>query len=330
MTQALTQVATATAQLYEAALTGVVRRDETARGRVRLSGRDRAALLHRLTTNDIEKLPAGQGTRTVLINHNARILDLLMVYALPEHLLVINNPGQGGALTRFLHGKIFFNDQVTVEDLSADTIQMALYGPQAAQKIRAATSVDPADWPLHHVQAASIGAAQVWIARTLPIGGGGFVVLAQRADADSVQQAFADVPELDDATFEVLRIEQGYPAPRRELSMEYIPLETGLLDAVSFNKGCYVGQEIIARMESRNRLAKRLMGVKLERDVQPGQHFVQNGKEMGDLTSVAHSPRWGVIGLGYVRTAAAALGTIVQVADDVRAEVVELPFTLEE
>lgn len=327
MTQALSQVASADPELYQATYNTVVRIDETARGRVRLTGRDRAALLHRLTTNDIETLAAGSGARTVLINHNARILDLLTVYALPEHLLVVNNPGQGGALTRFLQSKIFFNDKVAVEDLSHETIQIQLYGPRAAEKIRAATSIDPQAWPVHHIQAASIDNVQVWLTRTLPLGGDGFVVFAQRSDADFVQQAFADVPELNAATLDVLRIEHGYPVARHELSTEYIPLETGLSDAVSFTKGCYVGQEIIARMESRNRLAKRLMGLKLAGETAPGGKLVQHGKDMGDLTSVARSPRFGIIGLAYVRTAAATPGTEVEVGDGIGAQVVELPFT---
>lgn len=325
MTQIHAEVATATPELYTATLSAAVRFDDSARGRVRLTGRDRAELLQRLTTNDIVGLTPGAGARTVLVNHNARILDLLTVYHLPEHLLVTTNPSQGGALTRFLQSKIFFKDQVAVEDLSAETVQIQLYGPRAAALLRELTAVDPAAWPLHHIQAATIGGVHVWLARTLPLGGDGFAVLAQQADAAVVQGALAATPELDAPTFDVLRIEQGYAAPRRELSTDYIPLETGLADAVSFSKGCYVGQEIIARMESRNRLAKRLMGLRLEQPVVPGGQLRAADKEAGALTSVAVSPRFGPIGLAYVRTAAATPGTEL-LAGDVRAEVVELPF----
>lgn len=326
MTQTLPAVATANPELYQSALTAVARYHEAASGRVRMTGRDRAALLQRLTTNDTEGLAVGAGARTVLVNHNARILDLLTVYVLPEHLLVTTNPGQGAALTRFLQSKIFFNDQVTVENVTDATTQIALYGPQAAALVERITSINVRDWPLHHIQAATIAGGQAWVARTLPLGGDGFLLLVERSAVDSVQQAVVDVPLLDPATYDVLRIEHGYPAPRRELSTEYIPLETGLADAISFTKGCYVGQEIIARMESRNRLAKRLMGLRLDQPVAPGGHLVYENKEAGDLTSVADSPRYGFIGLAYVRTAAATPGTRVQLADGVGAEVVELPF----
>src|SRR5687768_8211532 len=115
---------------YAAALGDVAVFDDSQRGRIRLLGRDRAALLQRLTTNDVESLSPGDGTRTVLINHNARILDLLTVYALPEHLLVVSNPGQGPNFARFLGARIFFNDQITVDDTSAETLQWIICGPR--------------------------------------------------------------------------------------------------------------------------------------------------------------------------------------------------------
>jgi aminomethyltransferase len=150
---------------------------------------------------------------------------------------------------------------------------------------------------------------------------------------------------LDASTLDVLRVERGYGTFGRELSQEYIPLETGLLDAVSFTKGCYVGQEIIARMESRGRLAKVLRGLRLTTDdrrpttdddlpvvgrqwsvVVPAKLEV-DGKEAGDLTSVVVSPRFGPIGLAYVRSAYAAPGGSVGIAGaNVRGEVIELPF----
>jgi tRNA-modifying protein YgfZ len=329
MTQAVSSMSAADPISYRAALESVVRFDTSNYGRVRLRDRNRAELLQRLTTNDLVRLTPGQGARSVLINSHARILDLLTVYALPEHLLVVTSPGQGGTLTRYLQGRIFFQDKVVVEDLSADTIQLDLYGPQAAALIREATSVDPGDWSLHHIQAASIDSAQVWIARTLPIGGDGFSVFAQHSDAAIVERAFASAQPLAAATLDVLRIEQGYPAPRHELSTEYIPLETGLSDAVSFSKGCYVGQEIIARMDSRNRLAKRLMGLRLEQPVANGSVLLHEQKDAGLITSIAQSPRFGPIGLGYVRSAFAEPGTRLQV-DSVGVELVELPFTSQE
>ena len=107
---------------YQAVQTAVACYDASANGRLRLTERDRAELLHRLSTNDIRQLNPGDGTRTVLVNHHARIIDLLTVYALPEHLLVATSAGQGEAVLRMLRKNIFFNDRVVVEDLSAETV----------------------------------------------------------------------------------------------------------------------------------------------------------------------------------------------------------------
>jgi aminomethyltransferase len=321
------QPAAATAD-YEAVQSGVARYDATARGRLRFTQRDRADLIHRLSTNDVRKLTPGDGTRTVLTNHNARIIDLLTVYALPEHLLVTTSPDQRGTVLNLFRKNIFFNDRVGLEDITDETVEYQLYGPQAAAFVGKISGLDVGDWPLHHIQAASLGGSQGWIARIPPLGGDGFAIFGRAEDRAAIEALLEPVTPLQPATYDTLRVEQGYPAPGRELSLEYIPLETRLTDAVSFTKGCYVGQEIIARMESRNRLAKQLMGLRLARMVEAGGKLQRDGKETGDLTSVVESPRFGPIGLAYVRTAAAEPGTVVQVADGVDAEVVELPFVL--
>ena len=315
---------------YAAVLEDVAVYDASAHGRLRLSGRNPASLVHRLSTNDVERLTPGDGTRTVLINHNARIIDLLTVYALPEHLLVVTSAPQREAVETLIRKNIFFMDRIVVEDVTANTVQLHLYGPNAAGRVKDITGIDPSSWPLHHVQAASFGSGaampQGWVARILPLGGDGFALFARAEDRAVLDSLLSDVMALSAATFDVLRIEQGYGASGQELSLEYIPLETRLNDAISFNKGCYVGQEIIARMDSRQRLAKQLMGLRLSQPVEAGGKLFRDGKEAGDLTSTTMSPRFGPIGIGYVRTASAEPGTTVEVAEGVQAEVVALPF----
>src|SRR5690606_33882020 len=110
--------------------------------------------------------------------------------------------------------------------------------------------------PLFGSTTIPVAGSSVLVARKKPLGGNGFMLLIEAAALDAVRDALlsAGAVVLDSATYDVLRVEHGYGEYGRELSLEYIPLETGLHDAISFNKGCYVGQEIIARMESRNRL----------------------------------------------------------------------------
>jgi folate-binding protein YgfZ len=203
------------------------------------------------------------------------------------------------------------------------------------------SGVDLGSLPLFGSTTIPVAGSSVLVARKKPLGGNGFMLLIEAAALDAVRDALlsAGAVVLDSATYDVLRVEHGYGEYGRELSLEYIPLETGLHDAISFNKGCYVGQEIIARMESRNRLAKSLRGLRLrlpdaaELDEQavaalalPGKLSV-DGKESGDVTSVVISPRFGPIALAYVRSAHAEIGSVVGIADSsLEGEVVDLPF----
>jgi folate-binding protein YgfZ len=334
---------------YRAALEAAALADETACGRIFMRGRDRAALLHRLSTNDVERLKPGQGSRTVLTTPIGRIIDLLTVHALDDALLLVTSPGQGGPVWAHLKKNIFFNDQATLEAAGRSHGQLALYGPAAQELLEQLSGTALADLPLDHVTTLAVAGISLWAARRAPIGGHGFTLYIPVEHLEAVREALADAgaAPLDDLSFDILRVEHGYGAFGRELSQEYIPLETGLLDAVSFTKGCYVGQEIIARMESRNRLAKQLRGLKLttndERRTTNGESLSSlvvghwslvvpaklevAGKDAGDLTSAVVSPRFGPIALAYVRSAHAEPGSVVGISGaGVRGEVVALPF----
>ncbi len=324
MTEATLSLPQADPTLVAALADGAAWRDASALGRLRLTKRDRADLLHRLSTNDVSGLAPGSGLRTVITNHNARIVDLLTVYALPEHLLVTTSPGHGPGMAKVLQRNIFFQDQVLVEDVTATTAQAEIYGAGAAAWLATLTGVDPADWPLHHVQAVEVAGAGAWLARALPLGGAGFTLIAEADHWPAVTAALAALPALDDASYAALRVAAGYPAWGHELSLDYIPLEARLDDAVSFTKGCYVGQEIIARMASRGRRAKQLMALRLAAPAAPGP-LVADGKEQGTLTSVALAPDGAVLGLGYVRTEFARPGAQLATAQGIAVEVAELP-----
>lgn len=313
---------------YTSALEHIAIADERAAGRIFMRGRDRAALLHRLSTNDIERLQPGEGALTVLTTPIGRIIDLLTVHALDDALLVVTSPDQGPPVFRHLRQNIFFNDQVTLEPAGRTHAQIAVYGPQAVHTLAELTGTE-IRLPLHGITTATLAGVSLLIARRKPIGGDGFTLYIPSEGYDAVHAALlgAGATTLDADTLDVLRVEQGYGAFGRELSQEYIPLETGLLDAVSFTKGCYVGQEIIARMESRGRLAKRLCGLRLSQPVAAPAKLQVDGRDAGDLTSAVVSPRLGPIALAYVRTAYAEPGTVVGVVESpATGTVVELPF----
>lgn len=316
---------------YTAALEGAALFDENSQGRIRMRGEHAADLLHRLSTNDIQRLKPGQGARTVLTTPIGRIIDLLTIYLQDDSLIAVTGPGQGGAVFSHLRKNIFFNDKVTLEPLGHSHGQFALYGPQATALLSHLSDSPIGDLALHSSLSASIADHEAVIARTLPLGGAGFRLLVPVEGVEAVQTALAHAgaATLDAETFDVLRVEAGYPAVGHELSQEYIPLETDLDDAISFTKGCYVGQEIIARMESRGRRAKALRGLQFAPDstlAAPTKLEVA-AKDAGDLTSVVVSPRFGPIGLAYVRSAHLEAGTQVGLAgSETAGVVVELPF----
>lgn len=336
-------------QGYRAALDGAALADESSAGRIFMRGKDRAALLQRLSTNDMARLKPGQGARTVLTTPIGRIIDVLTVHALEDAMLLVTSPGQGGPVWAHLKKNIFFNDQVSLEAAGRSHGQLALYGRGAAALLEQISGAVLSELPPHHTATIALAGSQVLVARREPIGGPSFTLYPLVEQIAAIQDALvaAGAAPLDDGTLDVLRLERGYGAFGRELSQEYIPLETGLLDVVSFTKGCYVGQEIIARMESRGRLAKVLRGLRLttndegrrtnDSEADPlvfslsslvlPMKLEVDGKEAGDLTSVVVSPRFGPIGLAYVRSAHAAAGNFVGIAgSDIRGEVVELPF----
>lgn len=327
---------------YTAAHAGAAFVASPGSSRIWMRDRDRASLLHRLSTNHIERLRPGEGLRTVLTTPIGRIIDLLSVYCLEDALLLVGSPGQGPPVYSHLRKNIFFNDKVRLEPAGGSLGQLMLYGPQAGAAL-AALGLPGADLPPHGIAAAHWRDAPLYVAAAMPIGGAGFALFPAAEQAGALEQALreAGALALDDAAYDTLRVEQGYPAFGRELSLDYIPLEAGLWDTISFSKGCYVGQEIIARMESRGRLAKQLRGLRFAAagpasDPSAARSFdgliaqlpaklsVQ-GKEAGDLTSAAISPRLGPIGLAYVRTAYSDPGTEVQVGA-LTATIVDLPF----
>ncbi len=318
---------------YRAAQTGCVLIDASAWGRLRVTGKNRVDFLHRLSTNDLLKLQAGQGAGTVFTTPLARIIDRTVVYVRESDVLMLTSRGNQGRVLQWLRKYIFFNDDVQIADVTGETGMLSIYGATANRAIQQVTDES---WsalpPVHHWRTAKIAGVEVMIARSDPIGGGGFHLIGPKADEPQVWQMSLDAgaAPIGEETYQVLRIEAGRPEFGRELGEAYIPLEANLWSDVSFSKGCYTGQEIIARMESRQRLAKQLVGLRFEEEVAlPAALRVDNG-EAGVVTSVAHSPAVGWIGLGYLKAAWAAIGRVVQSRHGERtinAIVSALPFT---
>jgi folate-binding protein YgfZ len=299
---------------YAAAQTGCVMLDAAAWGRLKFTGKNRVDFLHRMSTNDLLPLQAGQGAGTVFTTPIARIIDRTVVTVRADEVLMLTSRGNQTRVMQWLRKYIFFNDDVQIKDVTDETGMISLYGATANQVVAQVSGEDLSGLSLHHWRAAKIGGAEVMIARADPIASGGFHLIFQRDAREKVWQALLDVGvvPLSEETYQVLRVEAGLPEFGHELGDEYIPLEANLWNDVSFKKGCYTGQEIIARMESRQKLAKRLVGLCFDESVTLPASLWIDDHEAGVVTSVAHSPVLGWIGLGYLKASGGVETQMVQ------------------
>ncbi len=298
---------------YRAALHHVVLMDRSHEGRLEAAGGGCFDLIQRMSTNDVLRLSEGEGRPTIFTNPNGRILDRAMVYNRAGAALLVTEAGRGAALLQYLQRNIFFNDDVRLNDLAATTHLFALHGPQA-DAVMERLVPGASGLAGFNGLAATIADAPVFVARRAPISGAHWILIVPLDAAETIWLAALERGQVyglrlaGSLTYNALRIRAGRPAARSELTTDYIPLEAGLWDEVSFSKGCYTGQEIIARMESRNRLAKVLVMLHLEQFVQAPAALYEAGKTAGTLTSSVTTPDGEHLGLGFVRFGLAAPG----------------------
>jgi len=289
-------------EAYTAAHAGAIVVDRSDLGMLKFTGQTRLDLINRMSTQKVLNLRPGEGTATVLTTDIGRIIDRLILYADKEVVYCLTGEGHGADVAASLRRFVFFRDDFQVEDLSADTVVLAVYGPQAGQAL--SSLFDEVDIPIHHWRAADLKGAAIYLHRTDGIAGAGYFVTCLEAQRPALEQALAGIglTPAGEAAFDYLRIESGLPRFGRELTLDYIPLETGLWDDVSFNKGCYTGQEIIARLESRGRLAKRLVRLTADEPLAAGAELKAADRAAGTITSAADGPG-GPQALAYVKTA---------------------------
>jgi folate-binding protein YgfZ len=262
-------------------------------GWLRLSGRDRLDLLHRLSTNDLKKLAAGEGQPTVLTSPTGRVMALVTVYADAEAAYVRLSPGQNEAIARYLLSMIFFQDEVEVADLTLQTAQFAVFGPRATDFLGRATNSSLGMMPPYGWQSATVFDTDFSVHRGGALEPWAWTVVTSLEQAGAVEGILSGgSPKLDSDTVELLRIEAGLPVWGRELRDQVTPLEAGLLPAINFNKGCYTGQEIIARQVNYDKVTRNLVGLVLPSDA-PTEltgATVQGPGRGGFIGSAAFSP----------------------------------------
>ena len=315
---------------YQAALKGTAYFLQPLAGFLRLTDNGRVDFLQRQTTNDLRQLSTDRVVSTVLTSPTARIIDVFSIIDEGESFGVVALPGRAAETAKFLRSRIFFTDKVRVDDISADFIQIIMVGPQADNILEKLGLRTPAP---AHLSRWEFAGKLVNVIGQETLAGVWYQFIAPVTALDEIISALevAGVIPLDAETFDVLRIETGQPGPLGELVDSYTPLEVGLGEFISDSKGCYTGQEVIARQITYDKVTKNLVGIKLDSRAAVGAQLNVDSKSAGILTSAANSPRFGLVGLAVVRRQYAEPGTkfsVVGTGDLItNGEIASLPFS---
>src|SRR5271165_5936017 len=285
---------------YEALRTGAAWIDLSARGKILVTGEDRARLLHAMTTNQIQEMKPGDGVYAFFLNAQGRILADAYIYHLGESFLLDTEPETAAKVLQHLD-KYIIADDVTLEDETASWAAIGIEGPTSLETVVALGLPAPSE-DLHVANWDSGFTART--AATGPLGFRVFVPAAERAELTEKLTAAA-IPQADAEASRTVRIENGRPRYGEDITERYLTQESQQMHAVSFSKGCYLGQEIVERVRSRAQVHRHLMPVRI-RFTQPpaaGTKLKADGKDAAEITSAAYSPALGeVVALAYVRT----------------------------
>ena len=307
---------------YAAMTEGTALVDRSESGKLALTGPEAKTFLNGQVSNEIEALQPGGGCYAALLTHKGKMLADLRVIDTQnsdtptgELLLLCERPALQALFDALRRFKIGFDCEL--HKLTLERGLLSLIGPRSDELAGTVPANEHANAP------GELGGAPVLLIRT----DAGIDVVCDSADTDRVRAALLDAGavQIDEATADVLRVEHGRPRYGVDLDDSVIPQEAGLNErAVSFTKGCYVGQETVARLHYRGKPNRHLRGLRLREEVLPGTELRLGEREVGRLTSVAASPRFGPVGLALVRREAQP-GDVLD-AGGVPAEVVDLPF----
>ena len=322
---------------YQAVRQAVGLIDLSHRSLIRITGSHRQRFLQAMVSNNTEALEPGQGCYATFLTNRGKLVADFVVYADPDAYWLDLEPGLAPTLITALDFFIIADD-VTLTDASAAWGLLSLQGPDADELLMLACGQDLPSLPrLGHTHCRLAGHDVRLIARS-HTGEKGYQLLAPMAALPALWEALwahrhtCNLHAVGLEALDILRIEAGIPVFGRDMTEETIPVEANLTDAISYTKGCYVGQEVIARLDARGHVNRRLMGLRLEGDVLPqaGDVIVSPEREVGWVTSAVFSPALQqAIAMGYIRREVYAPGTALTVQSagaTIAGEVVELPF----
>jgi folate-binding protein YgfZ len=280
--------------------------DRSERGKLAVTGPEAKAFLQGLVSNDVESLTPGHGCLAAVLTPKGKMIGDLRVLDLGDELLLdCERVALQGIFNVLWRGRVGMAVEIHKRTLQMGLLSVVgqrLAGPDEHDNVRTTVAGRPV------------------VAVTTDVGTDLFCA------AEDLEAVRGEFPRGDESDLEVLRVEAGRPRYGIDLDDSVIPQEAGLNDRmVSFTKGCYVGQETVARLHYRGKPNRHLRGLRLSAPAQPGDEIRYGEKVVGRLGSVVVSPRLGPIALALVRREAAP-GDVVAVGGEATATLMELPF----
>ncbi len=299
---------------YDALTNGIGLIDRSHLGKLKLGGADAIDLLNRLSTNKLDDMLVGEVEGTVLTTNKGRIIDLLFVVRREDHLLVITGPETRQRVAEWIEFYTFIED-VVVEDVSEKTAILTVAGRKVREALPQLSEVS-----LSGSACLTICGVDAFVLHTEMGGVVGYDLIVPAEQAHGLRETLIDVGAVPVGShaMEILRIRYGVAEYGGELHEDYNPLEAGLKDYISFNKGCYIGQEVVARLDTYDKVQKYLMRLSFEAGYAPElpSPLMHEGRQIGTLTSTVEALDGDRgYGLGYVRKAHAQEGKRLRMED---------------
>jgi folate-binding protein YgfZ len=297
---------------YELLTTGVGLLDRSERGKLLLTGSEAPEFLHGQVTNDVEGLAPGTGCYAMLLTHKGKVLSDMRILRGADWIWVdteaVGLPGFSQNVRTYTLGR-----DVKTEDLTAERAIISLIGPAARDALDVAPPAEEHSF--------AEGEHGLYVATDL-----GVDVLCHSADAAAVKEALG-VEAVSEQAAECVRVESGRPRLGRDFGSETIPQEAGLNErGVDFEKGCYVGQETVARLHYKGKPNRHLRGLRLSAPAEHGDLIRLGERELGKIGTACVSPAHGPIALAIVRREAGPGETVTVGEERAEATLVELPF----
>ena len=299
------------------------------RGKVRAEGADCLRFLHGMVTNTVETLAENEGNYAAVTSARGQTLLDVWVHRLQDCIYMETEPGLAAKLIETLD-RYLIADDVALSDESDAWAIFGIQGPTAHELVDRVVGRVSADLPEHHTVIHAFDGIPIWVTARSYTGEPGCDLRIAQDHADSLRRALvtAGGTPIGWQVREMLRVEASIPRYGAEVDESVAPLEAGLNHAVDFDKGCYVGQEVIAKMHFRGRPRRYLTGLLLSGNTPICGNITVNGKTVGRVTTCVKSLGLNrVIALAIIRRNYHEAGQRVLLDDGTEAEVVNLPFT---